>query len=318
MTRRIIHKRNLPRSKPARAVHYAAERWEPEVFDGFNRALRRTRRAFNVEVVASALARNAPEIAVAAMPWDEFERALGDHVLPAIREALADGAAAAARDLRTTFSKADDPRFQITAGFSFDLDNPRTQTWLARYGARLVTFLRDETRLAIRAITLEAQRRGLDVTQQATRIAQALRRDVGLNRRQATALARFEAGLEEQGVSQTRVNQQVGEYRDRLIDQRARTIARHETMTASNQGQQEVWTQAAESDLLDPNETRRKWVTQPGLNATNPCPICEPMHGQLRGLNEEFVSPFNGTVAMNPPAHVNCECVTVLVFDDDE
>lgn len=324
MTVRILHKRNLPRSKPARAIRYAAERWEPYVHAGFYRAIRTAQRAFNTEQVRAALERGSPEIAVQMMPWAEFQRALEKHLLPSIRSAVMDGAGAAVKDLSPRIAKADpdpDPkkkppeRFQVGADVSFDLRNPRTEGWLARYGSRLVTRVRDETRLAIRAITLDAQRRGLDVRQQAERITTALRRDLGLNQRQAKALANLEAGLVEQGLSQTQINRQVGEYRDRLIEQRSRMIARHETLTASNHGQQEVWQQAKDQGLL-PADAKRKWITQPGLNANNPCPICREMNGQLRGLGEAFVSPYDGSSAEEPPIHVGCECTTVLHFED--
>lgn len=321
MTIRLITKRNLPRPKPARAIHYAASKWEPYVYRGFYRAIRQTQTEFKFDEVRAALERNAPEIAVAAMPWPQFERALERNLLLPIRNAVADGAAAAARDLKPRIAKRDpDPKprptnFQVGAEVSFTLDNPRTQSWLARYSARLVRNVRNETVLAIRRITTDAHARGVDVRGQATQIATALRRDIGLNQRQAGALSRYEAGLMEQDLTQAQIARQVNEYRDRLIAQRSRMIARHETLSASNAGQQEVWQQAKEQGLL-PGDAKRKWITQPGLNATNPCPICRPMNGQIRGLNEPFVSPYDGSTAMVPGIHISCECVTALIFED--
>ena len=320
MTTRIIHKARAPKAR--RAIVYAASKWEPYVYEGFLRALREARKAFRTDEVVAALARNAPEIAVAAMPWAELERALERNLMVPIKNAVADGAAATVRDL--TVTKRDDPKkkpkprptgFSIGADVSFDLDNPRTQNYLARNAATLVTRVRNETMLAIRHITTDAHARGLNVGQQAEKIAAALRRDIGLNQKQAGALGRYEATLIESGVAQGQIDRQVNEYRDRLIDSRARTIARHETMTGSNVGQQEVWTQATKQGLLEPDQ-KRVWITQPGLNAENPCPICRPMSGQVRGLKEPFVSPYDGTTAMQPPAHISCMCVSSLYFED--
>lgn len=314
---RIRHKK-AP-AKARRAIVYAASKWEPYVYDGFLRALRQARAAFAFDEVRAALERGAPEIAVAAMPWAEFERALERGLMLPIKNAVADGAAAAVRDLRPRIEKKDPPKrptgFQVGADVSFTLDNPRTQSWLARNAARLVTRIRQETTLAIRRITTDAHARGLNVGQQADKIATALRRDMGLNQRQAGALGRYQATLEQQELSPTQIARQVGEYRDRLIDSRARVIAQHETLVASNQGQNEVWRQATEQQLLEPDQKRR-WITQPGINADNPCPVCRPMDGQVRGLDEEFVSPYDGSRAMVPGIHIGCRCVSVLHFED--
>lgn len=317
MTLRILHKK-AP-AKQRRAIVYAAEKWEPYVYRGIYAAIKAAHKAFNHPEVAAALARNAPEIAVAAMPWAELERALEKHLMLPIKNAVMDGAAAAVEDLKPRIEKADPPkrpaRFTVGTDISFKLDNPRTQNYLARNAARLVTRIRQETMLAIRRITTDAHARGLNVGQQADKIATQLKRDIGLNQRQAGALGKYQAGLEERELGQAQITRQVGEYRDRLIDQRARLIARHETMSASNSGQQEVWTQATEQGLLDPTQ-KRKWITQPGLNSQNPCPICREMHGQVRGLNEEFVSPYDNSAAIQPPIHIGCECVAVLHFED--
>lgn len=329
MTLRILHKRNLPRSKPARAIRYAAERWEPYVHAGFYRAIRAAQREFNADHVRAALQRGAPEIAVQMMPWAEFERALERHLLPAIRNAVMDGGGAAVTGLPKSVTrgvtKADpdpDPkkkppeRFQVGADVSFDLRNPRTERWLAQYGSRLVTRVKDETRLAIRAITVQAQQQGLDVRQQADKITRELKRDMGLNQRGAKALANYEAGLIEQGLAQTQVNRQVAEYRDRLIDQRSRVIAQHETLTASAHGQSELWRQAQEQGLL-PADQQEKWIAQPGLNANNPCPVCQGLNGQVRRLGEPFVSEYDGTVVQHgEQAHVGCRCNRVLHLED--
>lgn len=315
---RILHKAR-PAKARRRAIVNAAGRNEKDVHAGFLRAIRVAQRAFNYDEVRAALARNAPEIAVAAMPWPEFERALEQALMQPIKNAVADGAAAAVRDLRPRIQKKDPPKrptgFQIGADIAFNLDNPRTQSWLARHAARLVSRVRQETMLAIRRITTEAHTRGLNVGQQADRIATALRRDVGLNQRQAGALARYEAALVEEGLSQRQIDQRVAEYRDRLIDSRARVIARNETLTASNVGQQEVWQQATEQGLLEPGQ-KRVWIAQPSLNHDNPCPTCKPMNGQVRGMDEPFVSPYDGTTVMQPPAHVACECTSALHFED--
>jgi hypothetical protein len=40
------------------------------------------------------------------------------------------------------------------------------------------------------------------------------------------------------------------------------------------------------------------------------------MNGQIRGMEEAFVSPYNGAESMHGGVHTQCECVVVLHFDD--
>lgn len=103
----------------------------------------------------------------------------------------------------------------------------------------------------------------------------------------------------------------VRDLADRIEDligdaSRAQTIARTETMTASNQGQLEAWEQAKEAGLLSGGE-QKEWIVTPDDRL---CPICEPMDGVNVGLDEKFV--VNGEELDGPPAHPNCRCTIAL------
>lgn len=90
-------------------------------------------------------------------------------------------------------------------------------------------------------------------------------------------------------------------------DARAETIARTETMTASNEGQQEAWDQAVEDGLLTGNE-QQEWIVTPDDRL---CPICEPMDGVKADLDGTF--QVDGDDIDGPPAHPNCRCTIGLV-----
>lgn len=98
---------------------------------------------------------------------------------------------------------------------------------------------------------------------------------------------------------------------DELIgdDARAETIARTETMRASNAGQQLAWDQAAMQGLLSGNE-QKEWIVTPDDRL---CPICEPMDGVTVDLDESF--DVDGEEIDEPPAHPNCRCTTGLVLE---
>ena len=322
-----------PKSDAWKAIQRAAARHHNAVRDGFMTAVRSTRRAFDMDGITDALLRYAADIAVDRMPWAHFERKLESELMPAMREAYTDAGEATARHLGkikdhpVAITKQHEPApapgtpggAEVAVGIAFDLRNPRTELWIARHAAQLVTMLRDESRKAIRAIVLEAQTRGLDIRQQAERIAKVLRRDFGLNAQQARALTNYEAQLIADGLARRIVDRQVAERRERMIVQRSRMIARQETLAAARQGQLEIWQQASESGLLLPFEQEAMWITQLPINERNPCPICRPMDRQRRRFGEPFVSPYDGRVIPHGQgAHIGCECVVVLAFEEDD
>lgn len=89
-------------------------------------------------------------------------------------------------------------------------------------------------------------------------------------------------------------------------DARAETIARTETMRASNEGVQESWDQAVEEGLLTGKE-QQVWIVTPDDRL---CPICEPLDGVTAPLDGEFES--DGETFNGPPAHPNCRCTVGL------
>jgi SPP1 gp7 family putative phage head morphogenesis protein len=95
---------------------------------------------------------------------------------------------------------------------------------------------------------------------------------------------------------------------DRVIGDEARseTIARTETMTAANAGQQEAWDQAVDKGLLTGTELQ-VWIVTPDDRL---CPICEPLDGVTAGLDETF--EVDGDAIDGPPAHPNCRCTIGL------
>lgn len=103
----------------------------------------------------------------------------------------------------------------------------------------------------------------------------------------------------------------VDELSDRIADiigdeARAETIARTETMKASNMGQQLAWDDATEHGLLTGFE-RKQWITTPDDRL---CPVCEPMDGVTVGMDEMF--DVEGAHLEGPPAHPNCRCAIGL------
>jgi SPP1 gp7 family putative phage head morphogenesis protein len=97
------------------------------------------------------------------------------------------------------------------------------------------------------------------------------------------------------------------EIEDLLGDEsRAETIARTETMLASNQGQLEAWNQATEEGFLTGGE-KKEWIVTPDDRL---CPICEPMDGVQVAQGVDFQTELGAVDA--PPAHPRCRCTIGL------
>jgi F like protein len=91
-------------------------------------------------------------------------------------------------------------------------------------------------------------------------------------------------------------------YAEKLLRQRAKTIARTEILRASNAGQRAAWRSARDKGIL-PRTTLREWIATGGA-----CAICSPLDGKTAGLDE----PFDGGID-SPPAHPSCRCTTGLI-----
>lgn len=145
---------------------------------------------------------------------------------------------------------------------------------------------------------------------------------IGLNERQANAVFNFRRNLESKNFvalspAQTQfiarkpkdVDALVGAYSDRLLSQRAETIANTETAFIASKGQTELWDQASEAGLFDKTLSLKEWVVTPHDKL---CGFCEPLSGIRIPLNEDFQSGLGS--APYPPLHPNCLCAVNLII----
>jgi SPP1 gp7 family putative phage head morphogenesis protein len=108
------------------------------------------------------------------------------------------------------------------------------------------------------------------------------------------------------GLVEGRADSAVARYEERLLRNRARNIARTETILAAEEGRNQAWEQAQERGAIAQDQ-EREWLTAEDERV---CPICGPLDGERVGLREAFSGGFS-----HPPAHPQCRCSTVLVFD---
>lgn len=179
---------------------------------------------------------------------------------------------------------------------AFDATNPEAVAWAQREAASLVVDVTTEARAAIRAVVTQGFEAGVSPSE----TARLIRSSIGLTERDAGAVMKRHTSLLADGMDGAKAAKKAEAYANKLLNSRAQTIARTETMKASNEGQEQLWAQARSKGLLDSN-ARKVWI------AFDPCPICAPLDGETVGIDEDF------SIGTDPPAHPNCRCTIGLV-----
>ncbi len=193
----------------------------------------------------------------------------------------------------------------VNATMRFDITDPRAIAYAEDRVGQLIKQVTEEVQQTVRDVVARAFREGRTVDQ----IAAELRNSIGLHDRWARAVENFERRQFEQ-LSKTmpyetamkKAAELAEKYRARLIRKRAMTIARTETGQAAMYGRYLSWLQAADSGLIDPYTTGKRWF------ATRPCDRCKLLNGETVGMLETF---SNGK--MGPLDHPNCKCTMVLI-----
>lgn len=196
----------------------------------------------------------------------------------------------------------------------FDLTNPRALLWAARRSSAKVTQITHDTKRIVRRAISRGFRQGITVqgTGRALRpvLVDALPETLGLTLRQYVAVERFRDRLVDEGADD--VEGRTARYAAKQLRRRALTIARTETIAASNAGQSELWRQYAERDLIDATSTRRVWIITPDDRLCEICEAIPDLNPEGVGLNKPFLTPDGPVDA--PPAHPNCRCAQGLEF----
>lgn len=330
---------NKRRESPAaEAIFRVADKHVPELERIFLRAVRELRASINVDDLTQSIEQSAFN-AVFDIDMSVFEGDF-DLVADAIRATYVEGARHEQQVLSRLLLKRATVEKQLVG--RFDITNPRSVEYLRNHGAEFVTEISNSTREAIRQHLVRSYQDGIPPRE----IAREIKREIGLTPRQVEAVANYRAFLElpvgeDRPIADTNVqrlrrggmritsmarlaregfrrgekDKMVRNYADRLLKERALTIARTETINAASAGRQEMWEQAAEQGLIDEEDTKRVWHTSRDERVD--LAICAPMHGQEVGFREPFTTG-DGRQIMRPTAHPNCRCSVILrdVLDD--
>lgn len=226
-----------------------------------------------------------------------------------------------------------------TLTFSFDRLAPQTQEAADQFAAQWVREITDEIRQTIAATGQNLIGQGASVP----RLTQGVRESIGLTRAQAGAVANYRAMLEQRSpealnralrdkrfdrsllshvegmkpLSAEQIDKQVAAYHQRYLTFRARSIARYESLFASNAGAISGIRSGVKTGLL-PAATRKAWLV---ANDERLCPKCRsiveiqpdgvPLDAQFEWRVHTSRGGRGGTVD-TAPLHVLCRCTVTF------
>lgn len=263
------------------------------------RAIALVRSKTRVTEIANAIEAGDIGGAIDAIRWELGEAALEQVIPQAIRSAFEAAGYEARAALRRDLGDA-----AASTSIRFDLLNPEAVAWIRDNAAALIRDFGDSSMQAIRAYITEAYQRGDTPGELAATIRDS---GIGLDQRRLRALGNFRDGLMSEARTRNqraRASDMVRAYAARLLRDRARLIARTETLRAAAEGNRELWRQAKERGLLG-EDAVVQWRT---TGQENVCPECDAM-------DEETV-PVGGTFSAGvpgPPLHPACSCVAILL-----
>lgn len=315
------------------------DRYGPQVAKAFMVAVDDLRAGADVQRLTAAIAAGDLAGAVAAL---ELDPAAFNDLLEAIRESYLAGGQGAAQTMKAP----------ATAGvIRFDGRNPAAEAWLHTHSSELVTRIVTDQRDAIREILEANMRAGANPKTATRQIVGAVNRAtgkreggvIGLTTQQAgyvtTArqeLASGDPALMKHYLTRTRrdkrfdrsvqraiddeatvpadtVRKAMNRYETRLLELRAQTIARHETLTSLQAAKHQAYLQAVESGKLSASAVRRVWRDVGDLRVRHTHRLLD---GDTVGLTEPFRSPsgamlmFPGDSSLGAPASeiIGCRC----------
>jgi hypothetical protein len=263
----------------------------------FLQAIEALRSGIDMAALEQRLASGHAALAREAIPWEVFAVALGGmYVL------LAESLRAGARWAATQLTQA----LQLATPFTVDTyTSLRAQQRLQTASGHTIYGLVERSQAAVDTILEE----GLQAGWPAIQIAQAIRTVAGLTGPQAAQVDRRRQELLTLGTSEDETAGTVHQLAEDLRQQRATTMAAHESYAAVLLGQQEAWEAALTAGLLTAQTARKRWVTS--SDATVCETMCLPMAGITTTIQGYFALP-DGTKVLQPPGHPNCRCMSVL------
>jgi hypothetical protein len=326
------------------AIRRAAELHQPRIANAFYRTVEAVRASISLDELAKRMTRSAADVLNYLDLATRMARAAEGVGIDAQKNSLKEslqnvyraGAEAGVLELKDVdVQKAEE--ITVGAEMSFDLLNPAAVEFIRTYSFNLIREISTESREAIRDIVLNAFLKGGHPYEQ----ARLIRGVIGLTKKQTLAVTNFMNNLiggppdlrqalgralrdrrfdsvlrqaidESIVLSPEQIQRMSDRYYERFIKYRAETIARTESLRASNSGAQQSWSQAIDQNLLDSHRTRQRWIVAHDERLCDECNRMPKLNEKGVEVGGSFVSSW-GPVS-GPPLHPRCRCTIGLFF----
>lgn len=336
------------------------EALEPDIRDAFLRAVRSMRQSAPVSVLSDLLEAGRIDDVIEVLGMDTARLS---PLTEAVRAAFVAGGVQGAAEVPPialairpiiTGSYAARPLSPVMR-VSFDLLNPRAESWLREHSATLVTRIVEDQRTAIRQALTTGMHAGRNPRQTALdivgRVAEGGRRSggiVGLTSQQAQFVSNMRAELADPArmanyftrerrdrrfdatvrkameagrpLSQADIDKIAGRYADRLLQLRGEMIARTESLAAFHAAREEAFRQAIAAGNLQPEHVRKKWGAVGDKRTRH---SHAELNGTEIGLDELFTSPTGARMrypgdtenGAGPADVAGCRCSAIYRID---
>lgn len=316
--------RNATRPSFYQLARRIAKRLEPDLARAFMSAVEKYEKFLDADAIKSALASgNFGQIEAAVASSRLGAILLGD---PKMFDTVLSAATL------TGSAGADVLEGVLGVSVQFNARDPATVLAARTQTANLIQQVQDEVKEVVRIITTMGADFGLTVDRQARMIRSHitmmpqhaaapfnLRQNI-IDGREYAATARRLSAVDKAAIRKAIrtgviTDQFLDDIQERyarsLVNYRAITIARTETLRASHLGQREGWVQARDQGAL-PTSSRRFWLVTPDERLSEDHAAIPAMNPEGRLLDEPFQTPV-GTF-YDPPIRPNCRCGTGLGF----
>lgn len=230
-----------------------------------------------------------------AINWTQMDRVLNRLVQPELHESYMLGAKEGQRQLTAAKSE-----------IRFNVMDPKAAEWAKRSTGKLITEVVDDQKKMVADLVQRANLEGR--TYQET--AKDIRNFIGLHSRQVTAVENYYDGLIRSGTDPFKADRLAEKYGAQLLRYRSETIARHELLTATHEGQLQTVRESIMQGRLDPNRTFRVWNVAKDERL---CELCAPMDGQEVPADQPFMTEDGTALWIPQEIHIQCRCDFSLV-----
>jgi hypothetical protein len=279
------------------------DRLAPKMSRAFQDAALQAQERIDLEVLAANVEAGSIGRAVRALGMETFTGEDLSGLAPFLVQAHAAGRLLGAEGLQ--IRKAE-PRKKPALELALDVTNVKALEAAEEQAADLLTAVNLETKATVRGLIARAYKE--QITAHDT--ARLIRDVVGLNDRQATALFNYRAGLVEDGRAADQVSRMSERYGNRLLRQRADTIAQTEIHRASAEGQHELWREGVMEGFINPATARRIWIANEG--ACEWCEAVESLNADGVPIDGQFQTPDGDSIDGPEESHVGCRCSSGL------